>query len=179
MSDIKITQDQLDKFNEIFKEKGRTEADAYAQPIISSFGLDSPAERGKLWNLFLEKQRAEISAELESKAKALRKAKREISKNKAKIKKVCETILSKYGLSDYERKFLNDIKTKRKLTEKQESWLRSLAQKNNVEINGNIENRVSRREISQHCEHDDLGSLGYTHGSTVRCPHCGELAEVW
>ena len=29
------------------------------------------------------------------------------------------------------------------------------------------------------CDHQDLGSLGYTHGSTVKCPHCGQMAEVW
>lgn len=29
------------------------------------------------------------------------------------------------------------------------------------------------------CEHEDLGSLGYVHGETVKCPHCGQLAVVW
>lgn len=43
-----------------------------------------------------------------------------------------------------------------------------------------VEKAKSRRaNISNSCNHDDLGSLGYTHGSNVRCPHCGEVAEVW
>ncbi len=29
------------------------------------------------------------------------------------------------------------------------------------------------------CDHADLGSLGYKHGETVTCPHCGQMAEVW
>lgn len=37
----------------------------------------------------------------------------------------------------------------------------------------------SRSINKNHCEHGDLGSSGYAHGSTVRCPHCGQLAEVW
>jgi len=29
------------------------------------------------------------------------------------------------------------------------------------------------------CDHPDLGSLGYAHGSIVKCPYCGAQAEVW
>lgn len=29
------------------------------------------------------------------------------------------------------------------------------------------------------CEHDDLGSFGYTHGSIVICPSCQKRTEVW
>lgn len=29
------------------------------------------------------------------------------------------------------------------------------------------------------CEHEDLGSLGYKHGTFVRCPNCGQTVEVW
>lgn len=29
------------------------------------------------------------------------------------------------------------------------------------------------------CDHADLGSLGYEHMTTVKCPICGEMAEVW
>jgi hypothetical protein len=38
---------------------------------------------------------------------------------------------------------------------------------------------TSRQSDSESCQHEDLGSLGYTHGSTVKCPNCGKLAEVW
>lgn len=29
------------------------------------------------------------------------------------------------------------------------------------------------------CQHDDLGSLGYQHGSIVECPFCFKNCEVW
>lgn len=29
------------------------------------------------------------------------------------------------------------------------------------------------------CQHEDLGSLGYKHGTTVKCPFCNQMAEVW
>lgn len=32
---------------------------------------------------------------------------------------------------------------------------------------------------SDFCEHEDLGSMGYKHGETVKCPNCGKMAEVW
>ena len=37
------------------------------------------------------------------------------------------------------------------------------------------------RKVSKnyHCDHGDLGSMGYQHGTTVKCPDCGELVEVW
>ena len=37
---------------------------------------------------------------------------------------------------------------------------------------------VARRS-SRKCEHSDLGSLGYRHGETVTCPHCGKKAVGW
>ncbi len=36
-----------------------------------------------------------------------------------------------------------------------------------------------KRNSKNICNHEDLGSLGYTHGEKVKCPHCGELAIVW
>ncbi len=29
------------------------------------------------------------------------------------------------------------------------------------------------------CDHADLGSLGYKHGSIVSCPNCGKSGRVW
>lgn len=34
-------------------------------------------------------------------------------------------------------------------------------------------------ESHRGCEHEDLGSMGYTHGDVVKCPYCGAQAEVW
>jgi hypothetical protein len=39
--------------------------------------------------------------------------------------------------------------------------------------------KVKTRKSTARCEHEDLASLGYTHGSTVKCPHCGQAAQVW
>ena len=39
-------------------------------------------------------------------------------------------------------------------------------------------NYKKKKEASS-CQHEDLGSLGYKHGSIVTCPHCGKKAEVW
>ena len=41
-----------------------------------------------------------------------------------------------------------------------------------------VERKRSRKPSSA-CEHEDLASLGYKHGETVRCPHCGNKAVVW
>ena len=173
-----ITKKQVEKYTELLINNGRGDADKYASGAVSALNLKTPAERGKAWLAFNQ-----VAAEQERLAKKeadkeARKAKREALKGKASIKNVCDSILVKSGVSNFERKFLTDIKTKRKLTEKQESFLRALADKNNVEVVGNIENRVSKNN-AQNCEHGDLGSLGYVHGSTVVCPYCGKLAVVW
>jgi rubrerythrin len=39
--------------------------------------------------------------------------------------------------------------------------------------------KAKQRYSKSKCTHDDLGSLGYRHGTTVKCPHCGQMAEVW
>ena len=36
-----------------------------------------------------------------------------------------------------------------------------------------------KQKQEKFCEHSDLGSLGYAHGTTVNCPNCGKKAEVW
>lgn len=104
------------------------------------------------------------------------------------IKKVCEQILAKIDENDLTRyrelKFLNDIKSKVKLTEKQGKWLRDLAKKENVSCIGNIDYKQNKqptrkRFMNNDCEHDDLGSLGYKHGTIVNCPFCGKRTEVW
>jgi hypothetical protein len=39
--------------------------------------------------------------------------------------------------------------------------------------------KAKQRYSKSKCTHDDLGSLGYRHGTTVKCPHFGQMAEVW
>jgi len=40
-----------------------------------------------------------------------------------------------------------------------------------------VENAAKKRMNA--CDHADLGSMGYTHGHRVTCPHCGSRATVW
>ena len=38
---------------------------------------------------------------------------------------------------------------------------------------------AANRRAGTKCDHADLGSMGYEHGKTVKCPHCGQVAVVW
>lgn len=38
---------------------------------------------------------------------------------------------------------------------------------------------VNRDGLRTACQHEDLVSLGYMYGETVKCPHCGKAAQVW
>lgn len=44
-----------------------------------------------------------------------------------------------------------------------------------------IEKKKKNRVVKSHekCDHADLGSRGYVHGTWVKCPICGEMCEVW
>lgn len=167
-----INQEQIDKHLSIYVESGKQAAMDFATGIIVP--LSTSQERSDAGRVFRD------SVSVYEKERA-RKIAREARANKASIKKTVEQILEKGGQSGYETKFLNDIKTKRKLTEKQEKWLRDLAEKANISIKGAFSNRVSRSFSNHynHCEHEDLGSLGFNHGDTVKCPHCGTMCQVW
>jgi len=179
---------------------------AYADKLLSKINLDTAANRGGVYNsiaalTFTNDEAKEILKESVSNAisaffdneklrqKEIDKKKRAAAKEKrastASIKTVVENVLNSddsymgSSLSDYEKKFLNDIKTKRKLSEKQASWLRSIARKQGVEIKGDLSVKASKSSSYVSCQHEDLGSMGYRHGDTVKCPNCGRMAEVW
>ena len=38
---------------------------------------------------------------------------------------------------------------------------------------------AKKRFDNRNCEHEDLGSMGYKHGSIVKCPFCEKMAVVW
>ena len=177
-------QHEITAYNELRKTQGYKAAQLFASTYITSLNLPTPAERGRVWDQFKAEEREESQGNKKKEATAKRKTQREARKNKASIKSVCASILNNrttlgfIQLSPSESQFLTDISTKRKLTEKQAKWLRDLAVKTNVAINGEITIRESKStQVS--CGHEDLGSLGYRHGDTVKCPHCGAMAEVW
>lgn len=107
------------------------------------------------------------------------------------LKTVITKILthSKRSLTYKEVSFLNNIKDNKSLTEKQLNWLLSITEKTNYSIDESAipikkskprtKPKSKSKSKSFHCDHEDLGSLGYEHGTTVTCPHCGERTVVW
>ena len=42
-----------------------------------------------------------------------------------------------------------------------------------------VVNAAKRLRNPSTCEHEDLGSRGHIHGTTVKCNWCGQMAEAW
>jgi hypothetical protein len=187
-----ITSQQIEKFETIFKSDGESKAYDYAKSIVEGTPHSTASERGSILNsikpdlfsnkavrdVFMQAHSEVINCFFESQKAKKNTVKKAKKNNNASIKKTCESILACFGLSDYECQFLNDIKTKRKLTEKQIKWLTDLAKKHSIEIKGQFASKAAKAMVSN-CQHEDLGSLGYRHGDTVKCPYCGQMAEVW
>ena len=185
-----LTQAHIDQFNATRKTEGLEVAELAFLDVIKGFditGAEHLALRREIWNKVKADLKSETQAADEKKAatNAKRQATRQRNANKEDISALCEAVLcsnvastnSLTNFSEREKKFLNDIKTKRTLTEKQESWLRSLAERGGITIKGNISARSTRAK--KICEHGDLGSRGYKLGDYVRCPDCGEMTNVW
>jgi hypothetical protein len=130
-------------------------------------------ERFEFWSGLREYARKHLTL-IEKERK---KREREARKNKRTIKIVVDELLATRRTSSFEDKFLNNIKNKRKLTSKQGKWLNDICFKLGVTI-ADFEEKSSSNAV-HNCQHEDLGSLGYKHGTTVKCPFCGKLAEVW
>lgn len=180
-----ITENHITTYKAIRIAEGTHAAGDYARSVFAELGLTKEQINAtgwdqikRDWNAKLEKELAERNAAYEAKKAEEKAAKKAAKANQASIHATCTTLLKNRLLSTNERKFLSDIKTKRKLTEKQEKWLRDIAAKVNHQIVGEFQ-RKAKKIAPAHCQHEDLGSLGYTHGDIVRCPFCGEMAEVW
>lgn len=72
------------------------------------------------------------------------------------------------------------------ITEKEEEGFRALVEKINKSDSKKAKyshektrKKARERYSKPNCDHGDLGSRGYTHGTTVKCPDCGKLATVW
>ena len=169
-----LSIETVNSYNELRKNEGQSTADSFGAKAIKELGLATPSERAKVW----EQLKQEALKEAGAAKAATAKSKREASKNKLSISAVCKKILLSNRLTIKESSFISDISTKRKLTEKQESWLTAIAKSNNVEMKGEVE-RKSSKLLTINCQHEDLGSLGYNHGSIVKCPCCGQMTEVW
>lgn len=65
------------------------------------------------------------------------------------------------------------------LVDKIEKSNSAVAKKSHAKSVEKFQKRKKSCAKPKRCEHDDLGSLGFQHGSTVKCPQCGKIAEVW
>ena len=121
-------------YNEILSSKGKDAAEKAAHAYIKGLGLPTPLERGKAWD------------ELRAGIKTLSKKSSQPKKTTASIKAICDGILACWSveLTAKEKSFVGDMKAKRKLTEKQASWLKSIASKCNVKIDLEIATKESK-----------------------------------
>ncbi len=142
-ANIETANAQIDKselyINKYYREKYNGELAEILASLNMTFEQleDREDQRDLVTNFRIAKQ-AEIDA---------------LKPKKASISKVRKDILkSKTKLSSYELGFINGLKGKRKLTVKQENWLRDIAKKLNVEIEGEFENRLSQKEKYSYVE---------------------------
>ncbi|HNL81437.1 MAG TPA: hypothetical protein PKL69_13970, partial [Agitococcus sp.] len=137
-----VTQEQVERYNAIRLAEGDKKAQEVLKSEMDDLGFNS-TERMHAWDALkaqsYQEQKDAVAAE-----KAAKKAEKAA---KPSIKQIAEAVIAKSFLfNQREQQFLNDIKTKRKLTEKQESWLRTLAEKADIEIIGDFDNRKSKYE---------------------------------
>lgn len=130
-----ITSEHAAEYEKIASSSGKAEADKYASEIIAGMGLTTPAERGSAWEAIRKSYSEASKAQEEEAQKADRKAKREAAKNRRTPSKVVSEILGsgRISLSRRESEFLDSIKSKRVLSEKQAKWLDDLAGRASVE----------------------------------------------
>jgi len=120
------------------------------------------------------------SAKKSAKTRAAKKPENNIEFNGEKISfsLMIDDLVSLHTDRSYDSRFIKDIMSKKKLTAKQHNYLCKVAEKHGYSMPEKVV-RASKKAESRSCEHEDLGSLGYTHGTTVKCPNCGIMAEVW
>lgn len=82
--------------------------------------------------------------------------------------------------SNYNNRFVDSIAGKSRLTSKQHNYLCKVAKKHGyVMAEKTVRAQKAAKPQASQCRHEDLGSLGYNHGETVKCPFCGKMARVW
>lgn len=177
---IMLTQDHIDNFNRTRKEFSLKLAEDNFKEILKTFdnieGSENLQKRKEIWKTLLAEHHGEKNAEIQKRETAA--AKRE--ERSRYVNKLCELVLSSSTtFSDRESRFLNDIKNKKTLTEKQASWLTALADRSSVSIERKIPLRGVKKYQRVQCDHEDLGSRGYQHGDYVKCPDCGKMTHVW
>lgn len=170
-----ITVEMQELYAQISDSKGIREADKHFTDIIGS--LETGAERSSAWN----KIREVAYKNSEERRVALAKKERELAAAKQTIGKSAKELLGNQSLTPRERDFVDSIKNKRTLSAKQGKWFDDICTKYNVKLAeyGSKKSASGYPVDPSSCDHADLGSLGYKHGTIVTCPYCGDRAEVW
>jgi len=146
-----VTQEQIAKYNEIRVISGDKLAQETLRAEMDVLGFNS-TERMHAWDAL----KAQSYQEQKDAVDAAKKAAKAAKAAKPSIKKTCEQIIAKSALfNQCELSFLNDIKTCRKLSVKQNSWLLALADKAAVKINGSFdikEQAKNAMSFEDYCE---------------------------
>lgn len=167
-----FSRDQVQQYSNLALNESVQVADAFAEELIKALDLPTPAERGNAWEQIRKIWKENISEIRKKQASLERSAK----KNKRTIRKTVTELLDK-RLNSSEDGFVRSIMGKRVLTAKQGKWLDDICLKYSVEKAEYGDKKPAKVKVD--CQHEDLGSLGYRHGEVVKCPYCGDMAEVW
>ncbi len=131
-----------------------------------------------------KRQTSKKRSDAAKKAAATREAKKpenNILKNDSPISfsEMIQDLVGQITERGYDKRFITDISNKSKLSSKQYNYLCKVAAKYGYSMSEKTVRAKAKKAEPIHCDHEDLGSVGYTHGDTVKCPHCGKMAEVW
>lgn len=145
----------------------------------------SSEERKKM---IAEKEKNKLKKSESAKKSAITRAAKNpennIFKNEQKVSfnDMMQRLIETHTDRSYDSRFIKDIANKNKLTSKQHNYLCKVAEKYGYSMPEKTvrSSKAGKKfELARNCEHEDLGSLGYTHGTIVNCPFCGKKAEVW
>ncbi len=130
------------------------------------------------------RQKKNETAKKSAATRAAKKPENNIFKNNEKVlfSDMMQRLIEIHTDRSYDSRFIKDIANRDKLTSKQHNYLCKVAEKHGYlmpEKTLRSSKTSKKTESVRNCEHDDLGSLGYTHGTIVNCPFCGKKAEVW
>ena len=138
------------------------------------------ADLSKFFETHLKDVPNKILGEIRSEARTRAlSAERELSAIE-KTRKCYTEVLAKFGdLTNSEKSFIISISGRSTLTTKQKLWLKKISEKVGVSWDYRPTATFHSASSKSSCQHEDLGSLGYKHGTRVKCLHCGSLADVW
>jgi len=143
-------------------------------------GVSTEHRQKKITEISVKNTKKLESAKKAAATREAKKPENNITKNGNAVKynEMIDFLVEIHQGYDYDSRFIKDIAAKSKLTSKQHNYLCKVAAKSGYSM---PEKTIRKKKINQisKCDHQDLGSLGFTHGDTVKCPFCGKMAVVW